>query len=220
VLDGVDLAVFPGEAVALMGRNGMGKTTTIKTLLGLARPRRGEVRIKGRATTGQPAHRAAQDGIALAPEGRHVFPNLTVRENLLMPARAPARAGAGRAWDLDRVLDLFPALAPRLGRWGRQISGGEQQMVAIGRALMTNPELLILDEATEGLAPLIRAHIWSVLARLKASGVALLVVDKDVRRLLELCDRCVILAKGRVAYSGTAEDLARHPDVHVRLLGV
>ncbi|MCZ7657022.1 MAG: ABC transporter ATP-binding protein [Xanthobacteraceae bacterium] len=218
VLHGVDLAVARGEVVSLMGRNGMGKTTTLRTIFGLLRPRAGTVRIHGREATGAPPHKVSRDGLAMVPEGRGIFPNLTVRENLVMAAR-PGRDG-GTAWTLDRVLALFPRLAERQRNMGCQLSGGEQQMLAIGRALMTNPDLLILDEATEGLAPLIRREIWEILLRLKAAGVAALIVDKDISALAAVADRCVVLAKGCVVYAGTPAALAADREVMLRHLGV
>ncbi len=215
VLFGVDLRVGPGSAVALLGRNGLGKTTTIRTILGLLPATAGSIRFAGRAVTGQPPHRIARAGIGLVPEGRQVFPNLTVHENLV----ATARSGPGD-WTLQRVHDLFPRLAERAGNLGSELSGGEQQMLAIGRALMTNPRLLVLDEATEGLAPLIRREIWASLARLRAAGLAILVVDKDVAALSRLCDRHVILERGRVVWSGSASDLLASPDLAHRRLGL
>ena len=204
VLHGISLSILPGETVTMMGRNGMGKTTTVRTLLGLTPPRSGAVRVRGRDFTGAPAHRVAREGIALVPEGRGIFPGLSVRENLVMAAR-PGYAGR-RSWTLDRALDLFPRLGARLRAGGAQLSGGEQQMLAIARALLTNPDLVILDGATEGLAPIVRQQIWSVLRLLKVEGTAALVIDKEVRPLLELGDRHVILVKGRVAFQGTSEE--------------
>lgn len=218
VLHGVDLTVRPGESVGLLGRNGMGKTTTIRSVLGLTPPRRGAVKLDGRPVTGAPPHAIARRGIALVPEGRGIFPNLTVRENLTMAAR-PAPDGTA-AWTLERVLTMFPPLAERLGTWANLLSGGQQQMLSVGRALLTNPRLLILDEATEGLAPRVRGEIWSVIRAIKAAGVATLIVDKDLQTMLGVCDHCVILAKGRVVYAGSAGDLAADPEVHVRFLGI
>ena len=220
VLQGIDLAIGRGEALALMGRNGMGKTTTIRALFGLTPPRRGDVIIAGESVRGWPTHRIARLGLALVPEGRGIFPNLSVREHLVLGQRAPTPSSGMPAWDLDDVLDLFPALRPRLGQMGDRLSGGEQQMLSIGRALMTNPALLVLDEATEGLSPLVRETVWSVVRRIKAAGVALLIVDKDLDALLAVADRCLILSKGRVVYSDTATHLAAHPDIHLRRLGV
>jgi branched-chain amino acid transport system ATP-binding protein len=218
VLHGIDLAVARGEAISLMGRNGMGKTTTLRTLTGLIRPRRGSVCVHGRDMTGAAPHRLALAGLALVPEGRGIFPNLTVHENLVMAAR-PGRDGRAD-WTLDSVLALFPRLGERGRNMGNQLSGGEQQMLAIGRALMTNPDLLMLDEATEGLAPLVRQEIWAVVGRVKAAGMAVLVVDKDIEALAAIADRCIILAKGRIVYSGTPTALAADREVMIRHLGV
>src|SRR5919198_4434126 len=184
ILHGIDLCVRPGEAVGLMGRNGMGKTTLIRTLVGHVAPRRGEIRINGRVLTAAPPHLIARQGIAYVPEGRAIFANLSVRENLIMAARPGTNDR--RDWSYERVLEIFPRLRERLSHWGQQLSGGEQQMLSIGRALMTNPTLLILDEATEGLAPLIRAEIWACLERLKQSGLSLLVIDKHVEAVTRL----------------------------------
>jgi branched-chain amino acid transport system ATP-binding protein len=194
-----------------MGRNGMGKTTTIRSVLGLTPPRAGEVRVRGKRVTGMPAYRIAREGIALVPEGRGIFPTLSVKENLIMAAR-PGR------WTLAAALDLFPRLQERLGHLGSQLSGGEQQMLSIGRALLTNPDLVILDGATEGLAPLVRQEIWSVLRRLRAGGTATLVVDKEVRTLLEVGDRHLILVKGRVAFSGTSQEWRARAEENLSLL--
>jgi branched-chain amino acid transport system ATP-binding protein len=218
ILHDVGFALGAGETLALMGRNGMGKTTTLRSIFGLAPPRRGEIRIRGRIVTGTAPHRIARTGLAFVPEGRGVFPTLTVKEHLVMAAR-PGHDGR-HDWTLERVLDLFPRLAERIGHFGTQLSGGEQQMLTIGRALMTNPDLVLLDEATEGLAPLIRREIWSVVRRIKASGVAAIVVDKDFRTLAEIADKSVILAKGRVVFSGTPLDLAAEPALLARHLGV
>jgi branched-chain amino acid transport system ATP-binding protein len=218
VLHDVALTLEAGETLALMGRNGMGKTTTLRSIFGLAPPRRGTIRVRGRDIAGVAPHRIARAGLALVPEGRGMFPTLTVREHLVMAAR-PGPDGR-RDWTLARVLDLFPRLAERIGHLGTQLSGGEQQMLTIGRALMTNPDLVLLDEATEGLAPLIRREIWSVIRRIKAGGVAAIVVDKDFRTLAEIADRSVILAKGRVVFSGTPRDLAGDPALLARHLGV
>jgi branched-chain amino acid transport system ATP-binding protein len=219
VLHGVDFAVQPGETVALLGRNGMGKTTTLRSIVGLTPPRRGEVRIRGTVMTGAPAHRIAREGIALVPEGRGIFPVLNVREHLVMAAAPNARIGK-TAWTIDEVLELFPRLAERIDHHGDKLSGGEQQMLTIGRALTTNPELLILDEATEGLAPLMRQEIWRVIRRLKQDGLAIVIVDKNVTTLLELADRAVILVKGQVAFSGAAAELKARPDLLNTHLGV
>jgi branched-chain amino acid transport system ATP-binding protein len=218
ILHGVDLAVRPGEAVGLMGRNGMGKTTLIRTLLGQVAVQQGVVRIDGRDATRMPTFRRAQAGIAVVPEGRGVFATLTVMENL----RLAARAGPdGRVrWDEASVLATFPRLAERAGNRGDQLSGGEQQMLAIGRALMTNPRLLILDEATEGLAPLVRDEIWRVIRGIREAGLATIVVDKTVAALLSVVDRVEILVKGRIVWCGTPEALRAEPETMQRHLGV
>jgi branched-chain amino acid transport system ATP-binding protein len=218
VLFGISLAVAPGEMVTLMGRNGMGKTTTVRSIMGLSPARAGSIRFGGRDIHGFPAYRIAKLGIGLVPEGRQIFPNLTVRENLVATAVKPAAAKG--SWTLDRVHDLFPQLGERAGSMGIQLSGGEQQMLAIGRALMTNPRLLILDEATEGLAPLIRAEIWRCLARLKAEGLAILVIDKNVEALTRVADRHYLIERGRVVWTGTSGELAAAPDVQHRYLGI
>jgi branched-chain amino acid transport system ATP-binding protein len=218
ILHGIDFTVRPGETVSLMGRNGMGKTTALRSMLGLTRPRRGEIRINGRDMTRAEPYRIAREGIAFVPEGRGIFHNLTVREHLVMAA-APGRDGRAD-WTLDRVLSLFPRLAERIDNHGNRLSGGEQQMLTIGRALMTNPRLLILDEATEGLAPLIRHEIWGVIRLLKKSGLASVIVDKNVTTLLDLADRNVILVKGQVAFSGTSAELAANPQILATHLGV
>jgi branched-chain amino acid transport system ATP-binding protein len=200
----------------LMGRNGMGKTTTVRSVMGLTPSRAGSIRFLGGEIRGLPSYKIAQLGIGLVPEGRQIFPNLSVRENLL--ATAVARDGGG--WTLERVHELFPRLAERASSMGNQLSGGEQQMLAIGRALMTNPRLLILDEATEGLAPLIRAEIWRCLAQLKESGLAILVIDKNVGALTRVADRHFLIERGRVVWSGLSAELAAAPDVQHRYLGV
>ena len=210
-LFGVDLAVAEGEAVALMGRNGMGKTTTIRAICNLTPPKSGAVKIAGVDTKGRRPHHVAKLGIGLVPEGRRCFPNLTVNENLV----AAARSGP---WTLERVNTLFPRLQERHAQMARSLSGGEQQMLAIGRALMTNPKLLILDEATEGLAPVIRQDIWKAIRTLKAEGLSILVVDKTLSELLPVADRCVILENGRSAWSGRPADLTT--ELQDRYLGV
>ena len=218
VLQGIDFAIGRAEAVALMGRNGMGKTTLLRTLLGLTPPRRGSVRIKGADMTGAKPHRVARQGIAFVPEGRGIFHNLSVREHLVLAARPGVE---GRSdWDLARVLATFPRLAERLSHLGTQLSGGEQQMLTIGRALMTNPDLLILDEATEGLAPLIAREIWSILRLVRDSGIAAVIVDKNFAAVSALAERAVVLVKGRVAFAGPAADLARDPALLQQHLGV
>ena len=218
VLVGVDLEVGRSEVVSLMGRNGMGKTTTVSSIMGLLRARAGEIRFEGRSLTGEPPFRIAQAGIGLVPEGRQIFPTLTVEENLIATAAYPT--GRAMPWTLERVYALFPRLAQRRGNFGDQISGGEQQMLAIGRALMTNPRLLVLDEATEGLAPLIRQEIWERLATLKRDGLSILIVDKNVEALLRLSDRHLILEKGRIVWSGTSRALAADPVTRDRYLSV
>jgi branched-chain amino acid transport system ATP-binding protein len=218
VLFGVSLAIAPGEMVTLMGRNGMGKTTTVRSIMGLTPARAGSIRLGGREIRLLPAYRVAKLGLALVPEGRQIFPNLTVRENLV--ATAANRLGAADPWTLTKVHALFPRLAERGQNMGVQLSGGEQQMLAIGRALMTNPRLLILDEATEGLAPLIRAEIWGCLAQLKNAGLAVLVIDKNVDVLTRIADRHYFIERGRIVWSGTSVELARAPDVQHRYMGV
>jgi len=218
VLFGLSLAIARGEMVTLMGRNGMGKTTTVRSIMGLTPARAGAIRFGAAEIRTLPAYRIAQRGLGLVPEGRQIFPNLTTRENLV--ATAANRGQAADPWTLDKVCDLFPRLAERLDRMGSQLSGGEQQMLAIGRALMTNPRLLILDEATEGLAPLIRQEIWSCLDRLKREGQAILVIDKSVGALIGLADRHHIVEKGRVVWTGTSEALARDSELQHRYLGV
>jgi branched-chain amino acid transport system ATP-binding protein len=213
VLFGVSLDVPASQVVTLIGRNGMGKTTTIKSIMGITPSRAGEIRFDGRPVQGLPSYRIAKAGIGLVPEGRQVFPNLTVRENLVATAR-------GGKWTLDRVFSFFPQLRERQRNYGNQLSGGEQQMLAIGRALMTNPRLLILDEATEGLAPLIRLEIYRSIAELKAEGLSILVIDKDVKALCRLADRHYVLEKGRVVWSGTSGELAGNTELQHRYLGV
>jgi branched-chain amino acid transport system ATP-binding protein len=214
VLFGVDLHVGEGEVVTLLGRNGMGKTTTINAIMGLLAPKSGRVAFRGRELTGRPAHEAAQAGLGLVPEGRQIFPNLTVRENLVATAN-----GAG-AWTLERVFALFPRLNERQDQMGSSLSGGEQQMLAIGRALMTNPRLLLLDEATEGLAPLIRKEIWQVLVSLKRAGQSILVIDKNLKALKRIADRHYVLEKGRIVWQGTSGELDAERDRLERHLGV
>jgi branched-chain amino acid transport system ATP-binding protein len=217
-LFGVSLSVNEGEVITLIGRNGMGKSTTVNTLMGLLASRKGEVLLSGARVEKQPAYRIAQSGLALVPEGRQIFPNLTVRENLV--ATAGNRRHARDPWTLERVYRMFPRLEERSRNLGANLSGGEQQMLAIGRALLTNPRLLILDEATEGLAPLIRTEIWRCLSELKASGLALIVIDKNIGPLLRLADRHYILEKGRVAWSGTSSEMRAQPEVLHEYVGV
>ena len=218
ILFGLDLTIGAGEVVTLLGRNGMGKTTTVKSILGLTPIRAGTIRFEDKPIHGLPPYRIAQAGIGLVPEGRHVFPNLTVRENLV--ATAANRGAARAAWRYERILALFPNLAERADTYGSRLSGGEQQMLAIGRALMTNPRLLILDEATEGLAPLIREEIWSCLSMLKARGQSVLVIDKNVANLTRIADRHYIIERGRTVWSGTSEALIAEPDLQHRYLGI
>ncbi len=218
VLHGVDFAVGAGETVGLMGRNGMGKTTLLRTLLGILTPRSGSVEVDGLEMTRVPAHAIARRGIAYVPEGRGIFPNLSVRENLLMAARAGL--DGRRAWTEERVLATFPRLAQRLSHGGAQLSGGEQQMLTIGRALMTNPRLLILDEATEGLAPLIAQEIWSIVRAIKDDGIASVIVDKNYRAVTAIADRAVILVKGAVAFEGPSAQVRSQPELRERFLGV
>jgi branched-chain amino acid transport system ATP-binding protein len=210
-LFGVELSMAEGEVVALMGRNGMGKTTTISSILGMVRPRNGSIRLSGKEVTGLRAHRIAQLGVGLVPEGRRCFPNLTVRENLF----AAARPGM---WTRERVNELFPRLEERHAQYADTLSGGEQQMLAIGRALMTNPKLLILDEATEGLAPVIRQDIWAAIRRLKHEGQSILIVDKTLSEMLPVADRCFVLEKGRTVFSGLPAALTA--ELQDRYLGV
>jgi branched-chain amino acid transport system ATP-binding protein len=218
VLFGVSLEVRAGEVATLLGRNGMGKTTTIRAIMGLLPVRAGEVRFLGQPVHRLPAYRVAQAGLGLVPEGRQVFPNLSVRENLV--ATAANRQGLADPWTLEKVFDLFPHLAGRARVLAGALSGGEQQMLAIGRALMTNPRLLILDEATEGLAPLVRVEIWRCIERLKAAGQSILLVDKNVRALTRVADTHYILEKGRTVWTGSSAELAAREDLQHRYLGV
>jgi len=213
VLFGIDFSVPEEKVVTLLGRNGMGKTTTVRSVMGIVRPRAGAISFQGREIQGLASYRIAQAGLGLVPEGRQVFPNLTVRENLV----ATARKGL---WDEARIYALFPNLAERRGHYGNQLSGGEQQMLAIGRALMTNPRLLILDEATEGLAPLVRIEIYRSIERLKGAGLSILLIDKDVAALARVADRHYVLEKGRVVWSGTSAELNASAEVRHRYLGV
>jgi len=218
VLFGLDFSVPNGKVVTLLGRNGMGKTTTVRSVMGIARPRSGTVSFEGKEIQGLPSYRIAQAGLGLVPEGRQVFPNLTVRENLVATAakRRPSRS----PWTLERIFALFPQLQERQRHYGNQLSGGEQQMLAIGRALMTNPRLLILDEATEGLAPLVRTGIYRSIEQLKAEGLSILLIDKDVAALARVADRHYVLEKGRVVWSGTTAELTANAEVQHRYLGV
>lgn len=218
ILHGISLSIAPGEVLSLMGRNGMGKTTLLRSLLGLTPPRRGTVKVYGQDMTGSAPYKIVRQGIAFVPEDRGIFPNLSVRENLIMASR-PGPNGR-KDWDLARVLETFPRLAERMNHMGNHLSGGEQQMLTVGRALMTNPDLLILDEATEGLAPLIRKEIWSVIRQVKQSGIAAVIVDKDLKALLELADRHLIISKGKIVYEGSSENLAANPEIHTQHLGI
>ena len=217
-LFGMTLAVGEGEVVTLMGRNGMGKTTTVRSIIGFTPARSGTITFDGQRTERWPAYRVAQAGIGLVPEGRQIFPNLSVHENLF--ATSANRRNQPNGWTLDRVYELFPSLAERRKHMGNHISGGEQQMLAIGRALATNPKLLILDEATEGLAPLIQEKIWNVLETLRSQGQSILIIDKDVDALMRLADRHFFVQNGRVEWSGTTEELGRNPEVIETYLGI
>jgi branched-chain amino acid transport system ATP-binding protein len=218
VLFGISFAIAPGEMVSLMGRNGMGKTTTVRSIMGLTRATAGSIRFAGADIRDMPAYRVAKLGIGLVPEGRQVFSNLTTRENLV--ATAANRTAVREPWTLEKVLVLFPRLASRAGTMANLLSGGEQQMLAIGRALMTNPRLLILDEATEGLAPLIRDEIWRCLQSLRASGQSILVIDKNVQALTRIADRHTIIERGRVVWTGNSQELARSVHIQHRYLGI
>ena len=216
VLFGMSMAVGSGEVVTLLGRNGMGKTTTVRSIIGLTPARAGAIRFAGEEVRSLQPFRIAKLGIGLVPEGRQIFPNLSVHENLV----ATARGNGAARWTLDRVYELFPALVARRSNMGNQLSGGEQQMLAIGRALMTNPRLLILDEATEGLAPLIRAEIWRVVSKLKSEGLSILLIDKNVHALTKVSDRHFVIERGRVVWSGSSAELTAAPDVQHRYLGI
>ncbi len=218
VLFGMSLAVNRGEVVTLIGRNGMGKTTTVKSIMGLLAPKAGRITMDGTAVQGKPAYLVARTGLGLVPEGRQIFPNLTVRENLV--ATAGNRHGAREPWTIDTVYRMFPRLQERERNLGSNLSGGEQQMLAIGRALMTNPKLVILDEATEGLAPLVRLEIWRCLERLKQAGQSMIVIDKNIGALLGLADRHYIVEKGRVVWQGDSATLRANPAVLHDYVGV
>ncbi len=218
VLFGISLEVGVSEVVTLLGRNGMGKTTTIRSIMGLMQPHAGEIHFKGQAIQGERSYIVAQAGIGLVPEGRQIFPNLSVYENLV--ATAANRGDKPDSWTTEKIFELFPPLAERQTNAGNQLSGGEQQMLAISRALMTNPDLLILDEATEGLAPLIRDDIWRVLEQLKAAGQSILVIDKNVEALTRIADRHYIIEKGKVVWSGSSDALKQDEDLQHRYLGV
>jgi branched-chain amino acid transport system ATP-binding protein len=218
VLHGVSLSVADGEIVTLLGRNGMGKTTTIKSITGIVPPRSGTIHFGGREIQRLPSYRVAKAGVGLVPEGRQIFPNLTVRENLV--AMAANRSGSAHPWTLDEVFDLFPRLREREDNLGTELSGGEQQMLAVGRALMTNPRLLILDEATEGLAPLLRQLIWQCIVRLKARRQAILLVDRNTKALAEIADQFYVMEKGRIVWHGGNAEFRANPQLRERYLGV
>ena len=219
VLFGVTMSIGHGEVVTLMGRNGMGKTTTVRSIMGLSPPRAGSISFNGFDIMNRPSHKIAKLGIGLVPEGRQIFPNLTVRENLI--ATSANNAGSNTPWTLSRVVNLFPRLGLRMSSYGRTLSGGEQQMLAIGRALMTNPKLMILDEATEGLAPLIRDEIWACLENnLKKSGQAILVIDKHPKAMAKIADRHFIMEKGQIVWSGTSQELLSNTEMQHQFLGV
>jgi len=223
VLFGVSLRIAQGEMVSLLGRNGMGKTTTVRSIMGLTPAAAGSIRFGGDEIRQLPAYRVAKSGIGLVPEGRQIFPNLTTRENLIATASHRGRTAdtaPDRIWTLEKVWALFPRLAERAQNMANLLSGGEQQMLAIGRALMTNPRLLILDEATEGLAPLIRDEIWRCLTRLRAAGQSILVIDKNVAALTRIADRHYVIERGRVVWSGTSAQLAGAPEIQHRYLGI
>ena len=218
VLFGMELNVGNGEVVTLLGRNGMGKTTTLHSVMGLVPSRSGVIRFQGQELRELPSYQIAKTGLSLVPEGRQIFPNLTVLETLV--ATASNRSQSENPWNLDRVFDLFPRLPNRIHHMGNQLSGGEQQMLAIGRALMTNPKLLILDEATEGLAPLIRNEIWNCVSNLKSAGQSILLVDKNIDALTRIADRHYIIEKGKVVWDGTSSELQGDQDLQHRFLGV
>ena len=218
ILRGIDFSIARSETIGLMGRNGMGKSTLLKSLMGLVKPRSGSVNIMGRDMTGRPPYEIARLGIAYVPEGRGIFGNLSVVENLKMAARAGTRGQCD--WTYERVLETFPRLKERLGHGGQQLSGGEQQMLTIGRALMTNPEVLILDEATEGLAPLVAREIWRICALVRESGISSIIVDKNWKHVTQITDRNVILVKGEVVFAGSSDELRSRPQLLEQYLGV
>jgi branched-chain amino acid transport system ATP-binding protein len=218
ILRGIDFTVGKGQTIGLMGRNGMGKSTLLKSLMGIVKPSGGKVRVKGHDMTGAPTFEIARQGLAYVPEGRGIFGNLSVRENLQMSARAGTQGQ--RDWTYERVLDTFPRLAERLNHGGQQLSGGEQQMLTIGRALMTNPDLLILDEATEGLAPLIAREIWRICGLIRESGISSIIVDKNWKHVTQITDRNVILVKGEVVFEGSSAQLHAQPELLEQYLGV
>lgn len=215
-LYGVNLSLDAGEVVTLLGRNGMGKTTTINSIMGIVQKTSGRVQFEGTDISSFPSYKVAKLGIGLVPEGRQIFPNLTTHENLI----ATAREDISKVWSVERIYDLFPELAERKYSMGNLLSGGEQQMLAIGRALMTNPKLMILDEATEGLAPLIRKKIWESLDRIRADGLAILIIDKNLKDLMKLADRHHIVNRGQVVWSGTSQELQRSADIRTQYLGL
>jgi branched-chain amino acid transport system ATP-binding protein len=218
ILFGVEMAVEAGEVVTVMGRNGMGKTTLLRSIMGLTPPRSGSIRINDKELTGQPNYVAGRSGIALVPEGRQIFPTLTVRENLI--CTAANRLGVSDEWTLEKVYELFPKLAERCNALGRHLSGGEQQMLAIGRALMTNGKLLMLDDATEGLAPMVCEEIWRCVDKIKATNQSIIIVDRDIETLIRIADRHYIMEKGRFVWDGTSDELAAQPEIWQRYLGV
>ncbi len=220
VLFGIDLEIGDGEVVTLLGRNGMGKTTTVRTIMGLLRAKGGQIVFDGKRVTNLPSFRIARLGLGLVPEGRQIFPNLTVRENLIATAAQGGAKDTDGGWTFERILDLFPSLAERIGSMGNLLSGGEQQMLAVGRALMTNPRLLILDEATEGLAPLIRAEIWRVLKDLGSENLSILVIDKNVEALTALADRHYVMERGKIVWQGNSAELISAPEIQHKYLGV
>jgi branched-chain amino acid transport system ATP-binding protein len=229
ILRGIDFTVGHGETIGLMGRNGMGKSTLLKSIMGLVKPARGQVHIAGMDMTGRSAYEVANLGVAYVPEGRGIFGNLSVKENLIMAARKSRQPindsnatsdAVRRDWTYDRVLDTFPRLKERLSHGGQQLSGGEQQMLTIGRALMTNPDVLILDEATEGLAPLIAKEIWRICETIKQTGISSVIVDKNYQHVTQITDRNVILVKGEVVFTGTSQQLHAQPELLTRYLGV
>ncbi len=218
ILHGIDITIQRNETVSLIGRNGMGKTTLLRTLINFNPPRQGSVKIHGRETKKTKVHKIVHQGIAYVPDDRGIFPNLSVHENLIMAARSGPN---GRDdWPLNRVLDLFPRVKERLEHMGNQLSGGEQQMLTIGRALMTNPDLILLDEATEGLAPKLRTIIWNVIRQIKKAGIATVIVDKDIKTLLEISDRNIIIEKGMIIYNGGSDKLIKEPEILKRYVGV
>jgi branched-chain amino acid transport system ATP-binding protein len=218
ILRGIDFAVGQGQTIGLMGRNGMGKTTLLKSIMGIVKPSGGTVQIKGKTMTGASPYEVARLGIAYVPEGRGIFGNLSVKENLVMAARPGSRGQ--RDWTYERVLETFPRLSERLGHGGQQLSGGEQQMLTIGRALMTNPDVLILDEATEGLAPLIAREIWRICGLIRESGISSIIVDKAWKQVTQITDRNVILVKGEVVFEGSSDELLSRPELLEQYLGV